>query len=239
MLEEAARRPTDLLEESMTGLTDLDREAVISFKDGYAVARLPLSFTEQSMVEQVLVKLVGVKDYEGVAKNWFTLLVVRLCKFLKSRHDLGAIKEHYLYLKRVKDRSKLPHESELQLDLYNYLLSTFNSPLLEVPHIAAGRTDIYLPFESFRFVIEIKRSTAVKWSCFSARPHSRQAAAYSSADVRLGILATLDLSIREPGTPHVSECFGVIRRRLSRNDERTVVFMRVPGNRLSPSTLSE
>lgn len=207
--------------------------------DGYALVRVPLSVTEHAMVSHVLGALVGAQDYEGKVKSWFDLLVVRLCKFLRSRDDLSAIKGNFRYLSRVEDRTKLPHESELQLDLFDFLLGAFQSPLLEVPHIAAGRTDIYLPFEGFRFVIEVKRSTSEDWSCFSARPHSRQAASYSTADVRLGVLATLDLSIREPGEPHVSQCFGVIRRRLSRDDERTIVFMRVPGNRLSPSTLSK
>ncbi|MCS0613778.1 hypothetical protein NX783_13600 [Massilia kyonggiensis] len=206
--------------------------------DGFALAQVPLSIVEQKMVNDVRKKLVGAQDYEGKVKNWFDLLVVRLCKFLTFRVDAGTMKDHFRYLKRVDDRTKLPHESELQKDLFDFLLSTTISPLLEVPHIAAGRTDIYLPFAGFRFIIEVKRSTSVVWSCFSARPHSRQAAAYSTADVRLGVLATLDLSVREPGVPHVSECFGVIRRKLSRSDERTVVFLRVPGNRLSPSTLS-
>ena len=222
----------------MAGLNETDREAVVRFMDGYALAQVPLSNIEQKMVTHVREKLVGAQDYEGKVKNWFDLLVVRLCKFLSFRADAGVMKEHFRYLKRVDDRTKLPHEFELQKDLFDFLLSTTNSPLMEVPHIAAGRTDIYLPFFGFRFIIEAKRSISATWSCFSVRPHSRQAAAYGTSDVRLGVLATLDLSVREPGVPHVSECFGVIRRKLSRNDERTVVFMRVPGNRLSPSVLS-
>jgi hypothetical protein len=222
----------------MTELPDADREQVVRFQDSYAVVRLPMTVIEQEMVQKVLHELSGAPEYKGKVKNWFDLLVVRLCKFLTSRADQGVIKGHFKYLAEVKDRADLPHESELQLDLFNYLKSAMATPLLEVPYIAGGRTDIYLPMDGFRFIIEVKRSTAPTWSCFSFRPHSLQASAYSVGDVRLGVLATLDLSERLPGTPHVKECFGVIRRRLSPMDERAIVFMRVAGNRPAPSSVS-
>ena len=222
----------------LADLGDTDREFIFSLREGYALARLPLSIMEQNMVSHVLEKLKGVQDYTGKVKSWFDLLVVRLCKFLRSRNDMGIVRGRFTYLKRVEDRQKLPHELELQMDLFDYLISSFESPLIEVSHIASGRTDIFIALDGFRFVIEVKRSISKTWSCFSVRPHLRQAAAYSTSDIRLGVLATLDLSVREPGDPHVSNCFDVIQRRLSRKDARTVVFMRVPGNRLSPSTLS-
>ena len=222
----------------MASLNAADREAVIKFADGCAVTRVPLSIIEQGMVEKVRKKLVGNPDYKGEVKGWFDLLIVRLCKFLTSRADANAFHGHMAYLSRVNDRKQLPHESELQFDLYNYLLSAMPSVLLEVSNVASGRTDIYLPLNGFRFIIEVKRTTSRTWSCFSVRPHSKQAASYSSTDVRLGVLATLDLSIREPGVPHVSDCFGVLKRKHSLTDERSVIFMRVPGNRLPPSSLS-
>jgi hypothetical protein len=217
---------------------DADREVIIDFKDGYVLAQLPLSVTEQDMVSHVLKKLEGAKDYKGKVAEWFNLLVVRLCKFLCHRNDMGVVKGYFAYLKRVDDRTKLPHESELQLDLLNYLRATYQAPLIEVSHVAGGRADIYISFEHFRFVIEVKRSTAPKWSLFSVRPHSRQALSYTTSDVRLSVLATLDLSVRDPGDPHISSCFGVIRRLPTSTDVRTAVVMRVPGNRLTPSTLS-
>jgi hypothetical protein len=222
----------------MTELLEADREQVVCFQDSHALVQLPMTLVEQQMVEQVRLKLEGAPDYRGKVKGWFDLLVVRLCKFLTSRANLSPIKGHFGYLSEVKDRKHLPHESELQLDLFNYLQAAMTTTLLEVPYIAAGRTDIYLPMDGFRFIIEVKRASTTAWSCFSFRPHSLQASSYSVGDVRLGVLATLDLSVRRPGTPHVSECFGVIRRRLSPTDDRAIVFMRVAGNRLSPSTLS-
>ena len=222
----------------MTGLSDADREQVVRFQDSCAIVQLPMTVVEQEMVSKVLHKLARSPDYKGKVKAWFDLLVVRLCKFLTSRADLAVIKGHYKYLSKVKDRSKLPHESELQLDLADYLRSALATVLMEVPSVGGGRTDIYVPMDGFRFIIEVKRTTATEWSCYSVRPHSLQASAYGVADVRLGVLATLDLSVRPPGTPHVTECFGVIRRRPSRTDERTIVFMRVGGNRSTPSSAS-
>ena len=222
----------------MTELSQIDREQVVRFQDSCAIVRLPLTVIEQEMVEEVLHRLAGAPDYKGKVKGWFDLLVVRLCKFLTSRADQGIIKGNFKYLAKVDSSAKFPHESELQLDLFNYLRSAMATALLEVPHIAGGRTDIYLPMDGYRFIIEVKRAIAPKWSCFSFRPHSLQASAYTVGDVRLGVLATLDLSERLPGTPHVKECFGVVRRRLSPTDERAIVFMRIGGNRPSPSSVS-
>lgn len=210
----------------------------MSFMEGHAIAKVPLSVIEKGMVDRVRKRLYGVPDYTGIVKSQFDLLVVRLCKFLTSRTDASAFHGHMGYLSRVHDRSKLPGESELQFDLYNYLLGVMPAVLLEVPGVASGRTDIYLPLDGFRFIVEVKRATLTRWSRFSARPHSKQASAYTATDVRLGVLATLDLSIREPGVPHVTECFGVIRRKISPNDARTVLFLRVPGNRETPASLS-
>lgn len=215
-----------------------DTEAVVSFVKGHAIAVVPLSVIEQGIVDKVRKRLDGNPDYAGKVKSCFDLLVVRLCKFLSSRTNAIAFHGHMTYLSRVHDRSKLPGESELQFDLYNYLSGVMPSVLLEVPGVAGGRTDIYLPLDGFRFIVEIKRATLTRWSRFSVRPHSKQASAYMATDVRLGVLATLDLSIREPGVPHVTECFGVIRRKISPNDARTVLFLRVPGNRETPASLS-
>lgn len=231
-------RPADLLDKLLADQSDVDRESIICFRDGFALARVPITMTEQAMVERARKKLNGAKDYEGVVRDWFDLLVVRLCKFLCHRNDTGVVKDHFMYLKRVDDRTKLPHESKLQMDLLDYLRANFQVPLLEVSHIATGRTDIYIGFEGFRFVIEVKRSTAATWSSLASRPHLRQSAAYSTSDIRLGVLATLDLSVRHPGEPHVTECFGVLRRWPTSRDERTTLVLRVPGNRETPSSLS-
>ncbi len=231
-------RPADLLNKLLADQSDDDRESIICFRDGFALTRVPMTITEQAMVERARNKLKGAKDYEGIVRDWFDLLVVRLCKFLCHRNDTGVVKDHFIYLKRVHDRTKLPHESKLQLDLLDFLRANFQAPLLEVSHVATGRTDIYIGFESFRFVIEVKRSIAANWSSFASRPHLRQSAAYSASDVRLGVLATLDLSVRKPGEPHITECFGVLRRRPTSRDERTTLVLRVPGNRDTPSSLS-
>lgn len=190
------------------------------------------------MIAKVMKELEGIPDYVGKVKQWFDLLLVRLCKFLISRAEVGTSQRPFAYLARVNARSELPHESELQYDLFGYLTAVMPRVQLEVSNVAGGRTDIYLPFQGFRFIIEVKRDTSIKWSESNFTAHLKQAAAYSAADVRLGVLATLDLSVREPGVPHVMECLGVSRQKNSPSDERAIVYMRIPGNRTSPSSLS-
>ncbi|MCK2121155.1 hypothetical protein [Pseudomonas sp. PNPG3] len=216
-----------------------DQERILTFENGCAVVKLPLSLTEQRLVEGVIAKLEHNPDYrEPTVKAAVDLLVVRLCKFLTSRIDASPTKGFYEYLAKPKKGNSLPHEYQLQFDLRDFLQSCYQNPLVEVPHIAAGRTDIYLPFHGFRLVIEVKRSTKAKWSCFSVRPHLRQASSYSASDIRLGVLATLDLSTRKPGTPHITQCFGAVHQKSKSGDLRTVIIMRVPGNRDTPSSLS-
>ena len=216
-----------------------DQERILAFEEGHALVRLPLSLTEQRLVEGVISKLEHNRDYrETTVKAAVDLLVVRLCKFLTSRIDASPTKGFYRYLAKPEKGHSLPHETELQFDLRDYLQSCYQAPLVEVPHVAAGRTDIYLPFQGFRLIIEVKRSTKSKWSLFSVRPHSRQASSYSASDIRVGVLATLDLSTRQPGTPHITHCFGALHQKRKNGDLRTIITMRVPGNRDTPSSLS-
>lgn len=231
--------PIHSLESLLAGFDAGNAEYVVGFTKSAAVMRVPLSLTERQMVDHVLSKLVGCADYSlPDVKAWFDLLVVRLCRFLATRMNASSVNGAFSYLNRPKDGEELPTEWRLQQDLYDFLASAGYANL-EQTHVASGRADIYIPYERFRFVIEVKRTVERRWSCFRSRLHLKQASAYGSTDVRLGVLATLDLSVRDPGVPHISECLGVVRRRISRKDKRGVVFMRVPGNRQAPSSASK
>jgi hypothetical protein len=136
------------------------------------------------------------------------------------------------YLRRIKE-GKAPGEDTLQNDLWEYLSSS-EYPEAERKQVSAGRADIYIPQGRFRFVIEVKRSLS-DWTEDGLEGLLRQTTAYQQTDVRLGVLAVLDLSDRPAGVPHFDACFTVRERSVSATDNRCAVVMRVPANRRTPS----
>jgi hypothetical protein len=122
-----------------------------------------------------------------------------------------------------------------QMDLYDYL-SAQGSIALERSGVSAGRADLYIPENGFRFVIEVKRLLD-NWDN-EIDGFIAQTAAYQQSDVRLGFLAVLDLTVRPPGTPHFSDCLFTRTRVFPGADIRHVVVARVPGNRRTPSQQS-
>jgi hypothetical protein len=142
-------------------------------------------------------------------------------------------------IKRLECRSapgphaETHHESELQNDLWVFLTGT-DYPEAEKTDISAGRVDIHIPQRDFRFIIEVKRLQE-EWTDQALDPLLRQTTAYQQTDVRLGVLAVLDLSDRPAGVPHMDECAFLRPRVVSPSDIRHAVVLRVPGNRRTPS----
>lgn len=145
---------------------------------------------------------------------------------------LEAARSRFPYLNEIGAGSE-PKEIDLQKDLYNYLGSA-GYPAWERDNVASGRTDIIFPTGPFNFVIETKMDHR-DWDNGTAAAFVAQATAYQQTDMRLGVLAVLDLSKRRPGDPHLDGCFFVKSDLYSANDVRTVLVVRVPGNKRTPS----
>lgn len=172
----------------------------------------------------------GVPDYEGEAKAAFDDLVVRLLRFVSTRAD--AARSRFPYLSEIVDGHE-PKEATLQRDLYDFLASA-GFPVWERDNVASGRADIVFQSGLFNFVIETKCST-LTWENGSAPGFAEQATAHQQTDIRLGVLAVLDLSARPAGDPHLSECFFVHQLTYSGQDRLTVLVVRLPGNKRTPS----
>jgi hypothetical protein len=169
-------------------------------------------------------------DYVGEVAAHFDRLILFLVKFLAIRVDGDG--NRFPYLSRIRT-GKAPGEATLQEDLWEFLSSS-EYPEAERKQVSAGRADIYIPQGRFRFVIEVKRSL-VAWTEDGLDGLLRQTTAYQQTDVRLGVLAILDLSDRPAGVPHFDTCFMVRERNVSAADKRNAVVMRVPANRRIPS----
>lgn len=160
----------------------------------------------------------------------FDRLLLSLVRFVKLRIDGDGAR--FPYLRKI-DPDSPPGEVELQDDLWEFL-TTSDYPEAERKQVSAGRVDIMIPQGAFRFVIEVKRLLG-QWLEPTLRPLLRQTTAYQQTDVRLGVLAILDLSDRPSGIPHYDQCFEVRERTGEAGDVRTALIIRVPGNRRTPS----
>jgi hypothetical protein len=186
--------------------------------------------SEAKIFDRLRNELHGAPDYDGAAKTAFDDLMFRLLRFVSMRID--AARSRYRYLRQVVAGSE-PKEIDLQKDLYDYLGSA-GYPAWERANVASGRTDIVFPSGPYEFVIETKQDDR-EWEEGTAATFVAQATAYQQTDMRLGVLAVLDLSVRRPGDPHLDGCFFVRSDRYSARDERTVLVVRVPGNKRTPS----
>ncbi len=199
-------------------------------------ARVDLTHLSQSTFERLREELreCGNAHYAGPVQDRFDHLLLLLIRFTQVRFDaLGA---RFPYLRRPPEGASLPGEGRLQEDMVEFL-SAQGNVIPEKSGVAAGRADIYLPQPlrpGFRFVIEVKRMLGT-WTDEALVPLLNQTVAYQQQDVRIGVLAVLDLSDRPSGVPHWEACFEVRERIVADQDRRHAVMIRVPGNRRTPS----
>lgn len=196
----------------------------------YYYLRIEASVVEERILSEIRGKIRVSPDYNGEAAARFERLAFLLVKFLG--HCIDAPNPMCPYLAPFIERGDAPKEAELQLDLYRYL-SVAGVVDIERTGPASGRTDLYLPQDGFRFVIEVKR-VLNDWGV-EVLGFLGQTTAYQQTDLRLGVLAALDLTQRDAGYPHFDQCFDVCERVFSENDRRHALVVRVPGNRRPPS----
>jgi len=218
--------PSVLLE----GLSSEGSELIANVGETFWI-RSDMTAVQQRLFKQVVAELEGCDDFTGRVRAHFEHLVVLLIKFLTDRVD--GENKRFPYLRRFKKNIDAPKEDALQRDLHNFLLSVISAQV-EKTDISSGRADIYIPRQDFRLIIELKRTFT--WSESELNPFLTQTVAYSQTDVRLGVL---DLSDRQPGMPHLDQCFEVVRREVTAEADRTALVMRVPGNTKTPSDSKE
>jgi hypothetical protein len=233
-----ATRSPHSLDNALTALSPKDAATVLRFVDDRAVMDCPLTVVEQRILQRLIDRISTHPDYlDRQVQEHFNLLLVRLVKFLSARMNLSPVNDAFRYLVAPTQGKPLPTEFELQKDMFDFLCSSGYADM-ERPNVSSGRADIFVPNGDFRFVIEVKRAPTARWSWLRTRGYIKQAAAYHATDIRLGFLAVLDLSVRDPGTPHFDSCMGVISRKIGLSDQRMVIAMRVPANRRPPNELA-
>lgn len=216
---------------------ELDSVGVAAFRaveDATIWIPLGLTLQENAIVDRVRAQLADEPVYSGEVKLRFDWFLAILTHFLSTRID--ATGASIPYLRRLNEGEARPGEAALQRDLRAFL-TAYAHVQIEISDVGSGRADIYLPqygaLPFFRFVIEVKR-VETQWSNAAIHNFLDQTVAYQQTDVRLGFLAVLDLSKRQPGFPHLTDCLYADATRCG-TDIRRAVVIRVPGNKFSPS----
>jgi hypothetical protein len=201
-------------------------------QDDEAVERSKQAPVVSELIERTIGELTECPDFAGAARQGIQPVVVAIIRFLASRQDAqgGGPLSRTGYLFRADALEKA-----LGFDLIEWLQGNgLYGFTVEAQEIGGGRTDLTFTFDSFRFVVELKREKA-DTSMAGLKKYLRQAVTYQVTDVPIGMLIVLDLTGALP--QHIRDNVWVDRFPSADPDgtERFVVVVRVPGNRKVPS----
>lgn len=108
----------------------------------------------------------------------------------------------------------------------------------EVRRVAAGRADVLVAFGTHRVIVEFKRELTDASRAALEEHYADQAASYQATDYPFGIALVLDLSTeQESAVPHLEDLVWVGKADVPGRD-RWLVWVVVPGRRVTPSALS-
>ena len=175
-------------------------------------------------------------EYEGAVREAFDAVLQQLLVFCSDRQnaeirDLGTRGEYL--------RVKHPSESDLQLDLREFLVGnlTGSDVLSEVRGVATGRTDLRVSFGGPTFIIELKKHDG-HLSQEAANRYRAQATSYQASNVRLGFLGVLEVVDRTGPVPSLEECFWHSAYVPDGGDlTRHLIVFKVPGRLKPPSKM--
>lgn len=189
------------------------------------------------VIDTTLHALLECEDFTGRVREELQPVITSVIRFLALCLDAteGGERSYTAYL-----FDSNAHENQLKEHLIAWFrgASGFTDLAIEAQQVGAGRIDVMLTFEHFRFVIELKREQGDATREGLGR-YLRQAAAYQVTDIAVGCLVVLDLTAG-PLPDHMRDHVWVDTMPSSRAGgiDRYVVVVRVPGNRTAPSRLA-
>lgn len=129
-------------------------------------------------------------------------------------------------------------EAQLQDHLWeflNYTAMSSRTSSYESQKVAGGRADISLSILNERMVIECKREKSKASRDDLQKAYAAQGAAYSAAEHPFGAVAVLDLTAPQTGSPPMFYDCLWLHQQTPAEGGRTLLFMRIPGRRKTPS----
>ncbi|MGH0218506.1 hypothetical protein NKY68_00270 [Sinorhizobium meliloti] len=179
----------------------------------------------------------GLEDFQDVARARFLMICWKLLLFMEHRLDATAAQDPtgaYLF-HRVGEPK--PLEKKLQSDLLAFLHRGKMPAGDEIRGVAGGRADIEVKMDRHRFIVEVKRELSDGSFDAIMQSYGGQAKTYQATNVKLGFLFVLNLSKNVQSTPDIENCVQIKRGMLFDDGiDRGMVLLRMPGNRIPPSS---
>ena len=124
-------------------------------QDLEAVKRSKLNPVVAEVIDLIVEQLDGCYDFRGVVRETIEPIIVTTIRFLARCLNVqeGGMGSRTAYLYRPDAEEK--HLKEDVCDWY--LGGDLYGLTIEAEHIGGGRIDLVFPFNSFRFVVELKR----------------------------------------------------------------------------------
>lgn len=181
-------------------------------------------------------------DYQGNldVSDLYNSVLLWLTGFASTRLEWTRGDEPALkYLFKSDDGTK-PLESELQRDFVQFLTSCVPGTKIEVTNVGGGRADIYVQLGAEKLVVEVKRESIDCSFDGLTTAYAGQTFDYQNISARLGFMLVLDQTDRGGAALHLSDLFKVVQMtRVNESEPRSILIVKIPGERLSPSGLSK
>ena len=234
---------SDLLIDAVPSLASVSANSLKEFDIFVESYRTELTTNVSIIIQKVFnevvegLKIVSSFNLPIVQKEFKTVLFHTL-RFLELRMDNTAAnhpKAKYLF-----EKVNHPLESALQNDYYEFLKAiTLNGKIdIEKMDVSGGRADVYFEYLSFNFCAEVKREL-IDSSFTSLRDkYLGQAKEYQNTTVKVGLLLVLDLLPKPNGIGSLESNVKLETLSTSSDPEmRGIVVFRIPGSRVTPSSV--
>lgn len=215
--------------------------ALRAIRDAYSVAVKNLTVQEERVIQNCLQFVNSHPDYQNqIHRQLFNAVLLWTVRFLQTRLDMTKKDEPSIGYLFKQAGGTLAKEDALQTDYKNVMSSILGGTGVEVTNVAGGRADVLFRLETEHIVTEVKREQRDSSFESLTSEYSNQAADYQNVSGRLGFVLVLDQTTHDSGTLHISSL--VKATELARKGEsvpRMLVFVKVPGERVTPSELTK
>lgn len=215
--------PTPLIE-AFEQVVALNRETVSpAFENIFNVCDIALKSNSDYRKKQI--------------RSAFIPVLTLTLKFLESRMD--QTQGHHRAVKYLFQTNPLPKEDALQSDYFDFMYGLLMGTTVEVSNIGGGRADVQFQYRGIRIIAELKKEEDNCSFDNLEQCYSTQGVEYQNTNVRLGILLVLDLTKKDGGVSHIESQVKVVDvLRPGEDCPRSLVIVKVPGRRKTPSALS-
>lgn len=211
--------------------------ALRAIRDAHSVAFKNMTIQEEEIISACIRFVESHPDYQKeVYRQLFHAVLLWTVRFLQARLEMTKKDEPAIAYLFKQDGQASPKEETLQTDYKNVMMSTIGGTDIEVTNISGGRADVVFSLATERLITEVKREQ--RDSSFESliSNYSDQAADYQNVSGRLGFVLVLDQTVNESGANHISTLVKAVElTRKGETSPRILIFVKVPGERLTPS----